>query len=79
MIGMKFINDRYDLGDKCKLCMKIDTKKRRRAQEVARINRWQVDGKMRASIDKAVDAVKELEQEINDLEVERQMKYRDRC
>jgi hypothetical protein len=70
--GMKLIMQTVPVGTKCKLCEKIDTKQRRRAAEVDRINRWQREGvKFRASIDKSMEAVKHLDREIYDLGCER--------
>lgn len=61
----------------CKICEKIATKCRRRDAELARIRRWREDGgAMKASIERSQDAVKELEQEIRQLEYERQVKQR---
>ena len=70
---MKLIMQTVPVGQKCKLCDKIDTKQRRRAAEMDRIGRWQREGsKFRASIDRSYDMIKVLEREIYDLGCERQ-------
>ncbi|KAK2777568.1 hypothetical protein FQN53_002226 [Emmonsiellopsis sp. PD_33] len=61
----------------CKLCEKIETKCRRRNTELERIARWRREGGlMKASMEKSSLQVKELEQEIRQLEYERQMKQK---
>jgi hypothetical protein len=71
--GMKLIMQTVPVSQKCKLCDKIETKQRRRAAEVDRINRWKREGsKFSASIDKSSAIVKTLEKEITDLAYERQ-------
>lgn len=71
--GMKLIMQTVPVGQKCKLCDKIETKQRRRSAEVDRIRRWQREGtKFRASIDKSYDLIKELDKDIFDLGSERQ-------
>jgi hypothetical protein len=72
--GMKFVNNTYALREKCKVCEKIDTKKRRRAAEVDKINRWTREGgKLKASIEKSWSEVRKLDSEIEDLEKKRSM------
>lgn len=69
---MKLIMQTVPVGQKCKLCEKIDTKMRRRAAEVERINRWQREGnKFRASIDKSMEIIRGLDTEIYELGCER--------
>jgi len=70
--GMKLVMQTLPMGNKCKLCEKIDTKVRRRCAEVDRIGRWQREGaKFRASIDKAMDIIRCLDSEIYELSCER--------
>ena len=70
---MKLIMQTVHVGQKCKLCDKIDTKQRRRAAEVDRISRWQREGgRFSASIDRSYDMIKHLDREIYDLGCERQ-------
>lgn len=69
---MKLIMTTVPVSQKCKLCEKIDTKMRRRAAEVERINRWQREGgKFKASIEKSTDIIRSLDTEIYDLGCER--------
>lgn len=69
---MKLIMQTVPVGQKCRLCEKIDTKQRRRVAEVDRISRWQREGvKFRASIDKSMEAIRCLDIEIHDLNHER--------
>ena len=70
---MKLIMQTVPVGQKCRLCEKIDTKHRRKGLEMERIGRWQKEGsRFKASIDKSWDIVKTLEKEIHDLGYERQ-------
>jgi hypothetical protein len=70
--GMKLVMQTVPVGQKCKLCEKIDTKTRRRAAEVERVNRWQREGnKFQASIAKSVDLIRGLDSELYDLQCER--------
>ncbi|KAI4739514.1 hypothetical protein E4T50_10046 [Aureobasidium sp. EXF-12298] len=55
--------------DKCKICQKIDTKLRRRAAEEVKIERWYEDG---ASIERSREIIKDLDQEIYQLQIEQQ-------
>jgi hypothetical protein len=69
---MKLVMQTVTVGQKCKLCEKIDTKMRRRAAEVERINRWQREGnKFRASIDKSMEIIRGLDSEVCELGDER--------
>jgi hypothetical protein len=69
---MKLVMQTVPVGQKCKLCEKIDTKTRRRAAEVERVNRWQREGnKFQASIAKSVDLIRGLDSELYDLQCER--------
>lgn len=70
---MKLIMSTVPAGTKCKLCEKIETKRRRWQAEQERVKRWQSDGgRFKASIDKSLDAISSLEREIFDLTNERQ-------
>ncbi len=70
--GMKLIKQTVPTGTKCKLCEKIDTKTRRRAAEANRLCRWQREPqKFGVSIEKSIDKIKELDDEINELQCER--------
>ena len=69
---MKLIMSTLPVHQKCKLCDKIDTKKRRADQERDRIHRWIREGGKPASVEKSKVAIKSLEFEIDDLKSERQ-------
>lgn len=69
---MKLIMQTVSVDQKCKLCEKIDTKMRRRAAEVERIDKWQKQSsKFRASIDKSMEMIRGLDNEIYELGCER--------
>lgn len=73
--GMKLVNQTDYVQGQCKLCEKIDTKHRRRKGEAERIARWSREGSvMKASMEKSQTMVQDLEQEIRQLEHERQVK-----
>ncbi|KAK2784269.1 hypothetical protein FQN52_009074 [Onygenales sp. PD_12] len=75
--GMKLVHNTENIQTQCKLCEKIETKCRRRNTELERIARWRREGGlMKASMEKSSLQVKELEQEIRQLEYERQMKQK---
>lgn len=75
--GMKLIMTTVPVKQKCKLCEKIDTKIRRRAGEVERINGWQREGdKFKATIEKSMDAIRSLDTEIYELSCERNRRIR---
>ena len=70
--GMKLINQTVPVSQRCKLCEKIDTKMRRRGAEVERVKRWQSEGsKFRASIDRSMEILAQLDSEIYELNKER--------
>lgn len=70
--GMKLVMSTLPVGQKCKLCEKIDTKMRRRGAEVDRIGRWSREGsKFRASIEKSTEIIRSLDGEIYELGMER--------
>ena len=69
--GMKLVHAAYQLTTKCKLCEKIETKFRRRQAEVERYSRWQREGgKFKASMDKSLVIIKEVDDEIRELQME---------
>ncbi|ORY09580.1 hypothetical protein BCR34DRAFT_516195 [Clohesyomyces aquaticus] len=70
--GMKLIMQTVRVEQKCKLCERIATHRRRRAAEVERVHRWQREGtKFRASIDKSFEIIEALDAEILELSTER--------
>lgn len=71
--GMKLVQSTIDNADLCKLCEKLKTKYRRRQAEVDRIQRWSKEGsRYRASIDKALATINELDTEITNILTEKQ-------
>ena len=71
--GMKLIMSTLPVAQKCKLCDKIDTKRRRQAGEYQRVSRWKHEGgKFRASIEKSQATIKNLQMEIDDLVFEKE-------
>ena len=75
--GMKLVMQTVPVREKCKFCDKLDTKKRRKAQEMDRIARWRGEGgRFSASIEKSEKAVMSLEREIRDLMGERDRRMR---
>jgi hypothetical protein len=70
--GMKMVHQRISLTEKCKLCLKIEAKERRRAKHVDDYNRWRKEPSgFQASIEKAIHDVKALESDITQLKSER--------
>ena len=78
--GMKLAMNTYSKPEKCKICIKIDTKENRLRKERDRIHRWQKEmqqGHQRsASIEAAEETVEALEYEIDQLRYERQLAQR---
>lgn len=74
---MKLVMSTLKTGVKCRICDKIDTKRRRRAAEMDRINRWKKGSENRsASIDKSELIIDQLERELADLLNERSARTR---
>ena len=74
---MKLVMSTLPLNQKCKLCDKIDTKKRRFQGEQDRVRRWEHDGgKFRASIEKSQATMAILQKELYTLINEREAKKR---
>lgn len=70
--GLKLNYHSIPLQEKCKLCLKIEAKQRRRAKHVDDYNRWRKDsGRYQASMEKALGEIKALENEINQLKFEK--------
>lgn len=71
--GMRLVNATEFESTKCRLCEKIETKKRRRNAELERLDRWKREGgTLVASIDKSQRIIMELEKEIRQLQNERE-------
>ncbi|PNS16232.1 hypothetical protein CAC42_6339 [Sphaceloma murrayae] len=70
--GMRFISQNVVMPNKCKICEKIDTKMRRREKEYERYTRWQAEGgKFKASMERAVETIRELDAEVAQLYAQR--------
>ena len=75
--GMKMIHYTHHLPEKCKSCLKIEAKQRRRAKHVDDYNRWRNEPRRyQASIEKAVGDIKALDNEIALLVSEKNERYR---
>jgi hypothetical protein len=72
---MKLVMATYQIPDKCKLCLKLETKYNRRRKEEERIKRWEREGgKKKASIEQSWELIHQLDNEINTLLWQRQQK-----
>lgn len=70
--GRRLIGKSVLLQNKCKTCDKIDAKLRRRTAECERVARWQREGsKFRASIEKSMETIRDLDGEIARLHAQR--------
>ena len=73
--GTKLVMTTIPIKGNCRHCDKFETKRRRRAQELERISRWQREGsRFTASIDRSKGIADELEREMRDLMNQRQMR-----
>lgn len=74
--GMKMIFQTIMLAEKCPSCEKIEKKLRRRAKALSDHARWAKDGsKFKASMEKALEEVAQLEREIRSLQAEKDRRY----
>ncbi|KAH7119551.1 hypothetical protein B0J11DRAFT_440137 [Dendryphion nanum] len=74
--GMKLIMDTVPTGTKCKLWKRIDTELRRRRVKMERIDQWRCESdKFYALIDKALEVVWSLNDEIFQLSRERNRRH----
>src|SRR4051812_35349165 len=69
--GMRLVMATYQSEDKCRLCTKIETKKRAARKEDERIRRWHKEGGRHASIEKSQRNIDDLHTEIWHLENEK--------
>lgn len=75
--GSKLVMTTSQLQQKCRICDKLETKERRRKQEIERINRWKKEGRrFSASIERSEGIVEQLECELRSLLSERAMRQR---
>ncbi|KAM0723847.1 hypothetical protein Q7P37_000837 [Cladosporium fusiforme] len=73
--GTKLVFQTMPVGEKCKLCLKIEAKERRRAKHIEDYNRWRREHGRQASMEKALVEIKSLENEIGQLKSEKQDRY----
>lgn len=72
---MRLVNSTEFEAAQCRLCEKIETKFRRRSQEVERLDRWKREGGMLiASMTRSQRLVHDLDKEIRQLQIERESK-----
>lgn len=75
--GMKMVFQTVQLGEKCTMCEKIERKKRRLEKHKTDYQRWSTDPqKYRFSMEKAVEEMKTLAQEIAQLMADKEARYR---
>jgi hypothetical protein len=72
--GMKLIMNRYQLQEKCKLCLKIETKERTISKQKENVRRWRKESGRKASIEKAEEDMYRLSQDVYRLQCERDAK-----
>jgi hypothetical protein len=72
--GMRLVMQTIEIAEKCRICQKIDTKKRSIRKEEDKIKRWKKETGRRASIEKAEEDISRLQQEVYNLECERHSK-----
>lgn len=73
---MKLVMQTYPVREKCRICLKIETKQRRIEAEVDRIRRWKKEGNRKASIEKSEQILRELERERSELINDRKQRAR---
>lgn len=71
---MRLVMNSLNFEEKCKICTKIEVKKRAIHKENDRIKRWAHEGGRTHSIEKSRDSIAMLEDEINRLEWEKEQK-----
>lgn len=77
--GLKMVAQTIPIAEKCSWCEKIERKKRRKDKQVADYTRWSQSpdaAKYRFSIQKALEEIKALTAEIQQLMAEKDAKYR---
>src|SRR5277367_1978043 len=73
---MKLVMQTYEIQQKCKICEKIDTKRRRLANEQDRIHRWAREhSRYDQSIEKSREIIAALDTEIYELGNQRRSQY----
>lgn len=75
--GMKMIYQTLPLQDKCKLCQKIEAKQRRLAKHRDDYQRWASEpNRFRASMERALEEMKAIALEIQQLVSEKNDRYK---
>jgi len=75
--GMKMVYQTCQLAEKCSMCEKIERKKRRLEKHRADYQRWSCDPqKYKFSMEKAVEEMKALAQEIAQLMADKEARYK---
>jgi hypothetical protein len=78
--GLKFVAYNQQENFQCRICDRIDTKLRRRAQEVTRLELWAKEGRLEhlpASVEKSHNTISVLDHEISLLREEKEQRYND--
>jgi len=65
--GMKLVYQTIDVAKKCSRCTAVDTKLRKREKLVDQITRWQREGRCPASVEKAMEDIAVLDEQIKAL------------
>lgn len=58
--GMKMFQERHEKKEKCSICTKIDTKKRKYEDRKQKVKRWEAEGDKPASVAKALEEMTQL-------------------
>jgi predicted transcriptional regulator len=66
--GMKLVMETHPVQEKCKICVKVDIKRRAIRKEEKRIERWQREGFRHGPIEKVYSNIERLQEEIRDIE-----------
>ncbi|KAG8631368.1 hypothetical protein KVT40_000508 [Elsinoe batatas] len=70
--GRRLVGTSIPMANKCKICEKLEAKVRRRTAEYERVLRWQREGgKFKASIEKSIATIRELDIDIQRLAAQR--------
>jgi len=65
--GMKLVYQTLDVARKCTRCEAVDTKLRKRQKLVERISRWQQEDRCPASVEKGLEELAQLDEQIKAL------------
>ena len=73
--GSRYVNNTMNDHNKCTTCLSLEKKYRRYAKAKADYERWVHDSQRQASAAKAAEECKEISNEIQKLNAERQARY----